>query len=107
MSDSRRKRKRERARELSAHEATALNGPKAAPIPPRPWGLLGEGAELTRGDLALIRLAINCDWPARRCIRRAVPKAILDGFKQRDADPNNHAAVRWTLAAVRTVLAME
>jgi hypothetical protein len=106
VSTSRKKRKRYRAREKSGPEATAQNGPKVPPIPPRPWGLLGEGTELTRGDLALIRLAVNSDWPVSRCMRRRLPKAIFDGLDQLDRSQHNYLAARWSVAACRVVLAM-
>lgn len=106
MSLSRRKRKRYRAREQSHPEATAQKGPQQPSLRPRPWGVWGEGTELTRGDLALIRLAVNCDWPVRRCMRRQVTAAIMAGFDQHNERPANRDSTRWTLAATRTVIAM-
>ena len=107
MSKSRKKRKRYRARERSALEATASNRPIEAPTLSQPWGLLGESAELTRGDLALIRQAIAQRWPVRRCVRRQIVKALIRRFDDL-GEPTSYgqSEARWQIAAVRAVIAM-
>jgi hypothetical protein len=107
MGASRKKRKRYRAREQSAPEATATNEGKTLPTAGNARGLWGQSAVLTRGDLALIRSAVNTDWPVRESMRRRLVAAIFEGFDELDQNPHSPSADRWSIAAARTVIAMD
>lgn len=106
VSTSRKKRKRYRARGQSRPEATAANGPNAPDQAPRMKGGRGESAEISRRDLALIRRAVNADWPMGRGLRRRLVSVLANGLDLREDSQGPSRSTRWTLSACRVVVAM-
>src|SRR5262249_47380911 len=67
-----------------------------APTKAKPLGLLGEGIELTRADLVLIRHAVNQRWPVHLIRSTAIVNAILSRLDAiGDRLPQSGPAIRW------------